>query len=123
MDLEVAFEARLGRQARVVEGLDRGEMGLLRGELREDRVARAVAEPMILGVDAEIRPDEWVVGDDPPEAGLDEVVQVGVQRACVGGPLGTGQDDVLQRVGHEFSWVEGSRLARSASLGRCLEAG
>ena len=88
VDLEVALEAGVGGEGGLVERLDRREVGLLGRQLAEDGVAGAVAEAMVLGVDAEIRPDERVVGDHPPEAGLDEVVEALVERTGVRCGLG-----------------------------------
>ena len=101
------------RQAGRIDRLDRREVGLLGGELVEDRVARAVAEAVVLGVDAEIGPDDRVVADDPPEARLDEVVEAVVERARVRRPGRGGEVDVLESVGHAF-------LLRRASPARAV---
>ena len=45
-------------------------------------------------------PSERVVGEDPPEAGLDEVVEPLVERSGFGGRLRAGQDDVLECLRH-----------------------
>ena len=101
-------------QAGRIERLDLREVRLLGGELGEQRVARAVAEAMVLGVDAEIRPDDRVVADDPPEAGLDEVVEAVVERRRhrLAG-VGAGEDDVLESVGHGFLSVRRASPARA----------
>ena len=97
VDLEVALEARLGRQPGRIDRLDGCQVGPVRGDLAEDRVALAVGEPAILGVDPDERREVRVVADDPPEARLDEVVEALVERTAVGGGPGPGQGEGFER--------------------------
>jgi hypothetical protein len=83
-------------------------MGLVGRELLEDGVAGRVAEAMVLGVDPEISADDRVVADQPPEAALDEVVELVIERAGLGGSLWAGKDDVLERFRQWVSLGRGS---------------
>ena len=89
VDLEVALEARLGGQPGRVDRLDRGEVRAVRRELGEDGLAAAVAEQVVVLVEAERGAEDRVVADEPHEAGLDEVVEVG-RRAGPGQPPARG---------------------------------
>ena len=64
MDLEVPLEPGVLREPGLVERLDLGEMLTLVGELLEDRIAAAVAQALVLGVDAEIRREDRVVAQE-----------------------------------------------------------
>ena len=103
VQLEVPLEpGRLG-EAGVVQRLDLGQVRAVRGDLGEHGVAARVAQPRVLGVDAEIRGEDRVVRDEPPDAGLDEVVEAVVERAGVGRGSGPRERDGGQLVGHRSS--------------------
>ena len=103
MDLEVALDPSRRREPSGVEFLDGGEVGLVGGQLGQDRVARSVAEVIVLRVDPEVGPDDRVVTDDPPETRFNQVVKRVVRRAGVWRRCGSAQDDVGGAVGHWFS--------------------
>ena len=73
--LEVALEADLGGEVAIVEGLDGGEVLAVGRDLREDRVAPAVAELIVVGVDAEVRRRDGFVAKEAPEPPIDEVIE------------------------------------------------
>jgi hypothetical protein len=103
VNLQVALEPPGAREAGRVERLDRGEVSLVGGELGQDRVAGAVAQLIVLGMDPEVGPDGRIVADDPAEARFDQVVERLVVRAGVRRRRRTAQDDVGGAVGHGFS--------------------
>ena len=80
VELEVALEAGLGGEPRRVDRLDRGEVRAIRGQLGEDGLAAPVAEQVVVLVEPERRAQDRVVADEPHEPGLDEVVEVVVER-------------------------------------------
>ena len=98
MDLEVALEPGLRRQAVGVQRHDRREVRAVVGDLLEDGVAAGVAEPVVLGVDAEQRRVDRVVHEQASDAGLDEVVEARVERPLVGRGLGSRQVDAAELV-------------------------
>ena len=71
---------RGGRQAARVDGLDRGEVRAVAIELREDGLAAAVTEQVVVLVEPERGAEHGVVPDEPDEARLDEVVERVVER-------------------------------------------
>src|SRR2546423_11261312 len=71
-------------------------MRALLGEIVEHRVARAVSEPVVAGMDPEVRAHDRVVVDEPAEARLDEVVQAVVERPGVGRAIRSGEGYVGQ---------------------------
>ena len=112
VDLELALQARPRRQPGLVQPLDLREVLLLRPELRQDDVAAAVAQPVVLGVDAEVGRQQRVLVDQAAEAGLDEVVEAIVERPAVGCRRGTGQVDLVVGDRHVVL-LEGAARARA----------
>ena len=62
----------------------------------------------------DVRPEDRVVADEPPEAGLDEVVERVVERAGVAAGARAGEDDVLESIGHEVPPGRPRRRRRAA---------
>ena len=83
VELQVPLEPRGGGQPGRIQRLDGGEVGLLLGDLVLDRVPARVAQAVVLAVDAEVGGHDRVVGEQAPDAGLDEVVEAVVERARV----------------------------------------
>ena len=119
VDLEVALEARLGRQPGRVDRLDGREVGPVGGDLAEDGVALPVAQAMILGVDADERREVGVVADDPPEALLDEVVEALVERTAVRGGSRAWSGRALRA---SVGSTQSSRAAGPAAGRQCVPA-
>jgi hypothetical protein len=88
-----------------------------RRRCRRGCVAAAVAEPVILGVDGEIRAEQRVLGDQVPEMGLDQIVEPGIGHARSIGRRRAGQDDVLQGLAHASTPGLTSRGRPSGSSG------
>ena len=102
VELEVALEARprLDSAGRV-DRLDRGQVLALVGELAEERVAAAVAEQVVVVVEAERpSPRTGLSRDEPDEPGLDEVVEAVVERAGRGRRRGARERRGGTWVGH-----------------------
>ena len=91
VDLQVAFEGRLGGQAGRIERLHLGEMGALSREFREDGIAAAVTEQVVVAVQSDGGREDRMVADEPLEACLDEVVEGVVERPRTGGRRRTRQ--------------------------------
>ena len=125
MQLEVALEADRGREGRLVEGLHRRQVLAIGLDLGQDRLPAAIAQLVVVCMDAEEGRRDRVVPHQPPEAGLDEVIEPVVKRTGVrrgigpwqvepGGLQGTGQTGLAPGHGSSAS----AALAVSCSDGR-----
>ena len=102
MDLEIALETAVVRQPGRVDRLDLGEMDAIGCQLGLDGFTRAVAQSVVVHVDAHERRRPGMVLEEPAESGLDEVVELVVERAVRTGG-GTSEREVWAgRVGHEL---------------------
>ena len=75
MELDVALEADLRRELRRIERFDRGLLAAGPGDLLLDRLARAIRQAVVLGMDPEEGGNLRVGADRASESGLDEVVK------------------------------------------------
>jgi hypothetical protein len=92
VDLDVALESDLGRQRGCVESLDPRKLPASLGDLVLDRLAGAIGQSMVLGVDAQERRSVGVGDDRAPEVLLDEVVE-----PLIEGTLGRGRCRAAER--------------------------
>ncbi len=93
VDLEVALEPAGGREPGRIDRLHRGEVDPVGRELALDRIARAVAEALVLGVDAHEGRKGRMVAEGLAEARLDQVVEPVVERS-IGAGFRPGQHHV-----------------------------
>ncbi len=99
VELEVPLEPGRRRQVGWVERLDLGQVRALGVQLGQDRLAPAVAELIVVSVQAEGGAEDRVVADEPAKARLDEIVERVVARPAVVGVRGARQVGREDRVG------------------------
>ncbi len=102
--VHVALEARRGGGGRRGRAPRRRRGGLVARDLVLDRRrATGVAQAVVLGVDAEVGRRDRVVGHQPPDTRLHEVVEAAVGRALVGRGCGSREVHAAELVGHRSS--------------------
>ena len=116
VELQVPLEPRGGGQPGRIERLDGGEMALLLGDLVLDGVPAGVAQAVVLAVDPEVGGHDRVVGEQAPDAGLDEVVEAVVERAGVGRGRRSREILAAEQCRHGSSGAAGAR--RRPGVGR-----
>ena len=80
VQLQLPLEARLGGEAGLVHRLEHRHVGAIRRDVAEHALPRRIGQAVVPGVDAEVGRPRRLLLDHAPEARLDEVVQLVVER-------------------------------------------